>query len=297
MFTEPISTERLLLRGGERDTAGVTQLAIEHEGDAIGEVEVRFADAESQAEISFSIAPAAQRRRFAGEAVGAVVDALFAGTDINRIVAMVDDLNNAAMSVIEPLGFRFEGIARHVLRVDGEWVDRAMFALVRSDRELWLSRPRTPPERIEFVELVHENSRTYSLMATHRYQEEFVSPMRDSFRHALLPESVNGTRVVPWFRGIEADGVPVGFLMIAVATEAFPYPYVWRLLIDRVHQRRGIGRRVMATVIDDMRKQGHSRLDLSWGEGPGSPASFYRSLGFQPTGNLIDEEIEAVLKL
>ena len=53
----------------------------------------------------------------------------------------------------------------------------------------------------------------------------------------------------------------------------------------------------MAMVIDDMRNRGHSRLHLSWGEGPGSPASFYRSLGFQPTGNLIDHEIEAALNL
>lgn len=92
--------------------------------------------------------------------------------------------------------------------------------------------------------------------------------MRDSFRHALLPEAVNGTRVVPWFRGIEADGVPVGFIMIAVATEASPFPYLWRLLIDRVHQRRGIGKRVMAMLIDDQRKQGQSRLETSWLKDP-----------------------------
>ncbi len=145
--------------------------------------------------------------------------------------------------------------------------------------------------------MVHETARPYANLATHRFQEEFVAPMPASFRHALLPEEVNGARCVPWFRGIEADGVPVGFLMIAVVTDTFPYPYVWRLLIDRWHQRRGIGKRVMAMLIDDMRKQGNSRLDLSWGEGPGSPAAFYRSLGFVPTGNLIDHEIEAVLDL
>ena len=30
---------------------------------------------------------------------------------------------------------------------------------------------------------------------------------------------------------------------------------------------------------------------------PGTPEPFYRSLGFQPTGNLIDDEIEATLNL
>ncbi len=288
----PISTERLLLRG---ETAA--RIVIEHEGADIGEVEVRREKGATQAEINFSIVPSAQRRKFAGEAVGATVDALFANTGVNRVAAMVDDKNTPAMAVIEPLGFRFEGIIRQAARVDDHWVDRAQFAVVREDRAAWLSRSRTPPERIEFVELVHETVRAYANLTTHRFQEEFVAPMAASFRHALLPEAVNGTRAVPWFRGIEADGVPVGFLMIATATDAFPYPYVWRLLIDRLHQRRGIGKRVMATVINDMRAQGHSRLDLSWGEGPGSPAAFYRSLGFVPTGNMIDDEIEAVLNL
>jgi RimJ/RimL family protein N-acetyltransferase len=292
MLILPIETERLLLRG---ETAA--RIAIEHENEVVGEVEVRRGEAQSQSEISFTIVPEAQRRRFAGEAVGAVVDALFASTDVNRIVAMVDDQNLAAQSVIEPLGFRFEGIARQISRFDGQWVDRAQFAIVRDDRAAWLARSRTPPEHIEFIELVYETARPYAKLATHRFQEEFVAPMSATFLHALLPEAVNGTRVVPWFRGIEADGVPVGFLMIAVATDAFPYPYVWRLLIDRWHQRRGIGKRVMAMLIDEMRKQGNSRLDLSWGEGPGSPAAFYRSLGFVPTGNLIDHEIEAVLDL
>ncbi len=291
MSVLPISTERLLLHGDWN------QLTIENDGAVVGEAAVHFGGDPSQAEISFSIVASAQRRRFAPEAVGTVVHALFAHTGVDRIVAMMDDSNSPAMSVIEPLGFQFEGIVRHARLVDDEWVDRAQFALVRADRELWLARTRTPPQQIELVELVHENSRAYADLTTHRYQEEFVAPMAASFRHALLPEEVNGTRVVPWFRGIEADGVPVGFLMVAVATDDFPYPYVWRLLIDRWHQRRGIGKRVMAMLIDDMRAQGNSRLDLSWGEGPGSPAAFYRSLGFQPTGDKIDDEIEAVLNL
>ena len=288
----PITTERLLLRGEDAE-----RIVIEHDGEEIGEIELRCDEAKNEAEIAFSIVPSAQRRRFAGEAVGALIDSLFAAGELHRIVALLDDLDTASQSVIEPLGFRFEGIIRQATRVDGQWVDRAQFAVVREDRAAWVARSRTPPERIEFVELVHETARAYANLATHRFQEEFVAPMAASFRHALLPEAVNGTRAVPWFRGIEADGVPVGFLMIAVATDAFPYPYVWRLLIDRWHQRRGIGKRVMAMLINDMRAQGHSRLDLSWGEGPGSPAAFYRSLGFVPTGNLIDHEIEAVLNL
>ena len=53
----------------------------------------------------------------------------------------------------------------------------------------------------------------------------------------------------------------------------------------------------MAMLIEKLRAEGCSRVELSWGEGPGSPAAFYRSLGFQPTGNMIDHEIEAALNL
>ena len=32
-------------------------------------------------------------------------------------------------------------------------------------------------------------------------------------------------------------------VMLALVTDAHPKPYLWRLLVDRRHQRRGIGRR------------------------------------------------------
>ena len=179
----------------------------------------------------------------------------------------------------------------------GEWVDRVRFALLRDDRAAWVSRLRTPPERVELVELVDETARPYAELVTHRFQEEFVAPMSVTFRHALLPEAVDGARVVPWFRGIAADGVPVGFMMIAVATETFPDPYLWRFLIDRWHQRRGIGGRVMSMLIEQLRDEGHERLMTSWGRGPGNPEPFYRGIGFAPTGNMIDDEFEVALAL
>ena len=36
--------------------------------------------------------------------------------------------------------------------------------------------------------------------------------------------------------------------MLAVVTESFPEPYLWRLLIDRWHQGRGIGTRVISML-------------------------------------------------
>jgi RimJ/RimL family protein N-acetyltransferase len=279
------------------DPEGWTQVAIEHDGEVVGDLGVCLETSEHSAIIGYTIAPGAQHLGFAVEAAGATIDALFAGTDTWRIVATTDDANAASMRVIESLGFRFEGIARKAVLVRGEWVDDVRFAITRDDRAAWLSRVRTRPERVELVELVHETARPYAELRTHRFQEEFVAPMSDSFRHALLPEEVDGARAVPWFRGIAADGEAVGFVMLALVSETFPHPYLWRFLIDRWHQRRGIGGRVMSMLIEQLRDEGHERLMTSWGEGPGSPELFYRRIGFEPTGNMIDHEIEAALVL
>ncbi|MEP7112616.1 MAG: GNAT family N-acetyltransferase [Ilumatobacteraceae bacterium] len=279
------------------DPEGWTQVAIERDGEVVGDLGIRLETSAGSATLGYTIAPAAQHQGFAVEAAGAAIDAVFERTKTWRIVATADDANRASMRVIEPLGFRFEGVARKAALVRGAWVDDVQFAITRDDRAAWVSRVRTPPERVELVELVHETALPYAQLVTHHFQEYFVSPVAVTFRHALLPEEVDGARVVPWFRGITADGDPVGFLMLALATETFPDPYLWRLLIDRWHQRRGIGERVMSMLIEQLRDEGHERLMLSWGEGPGSPALFYRSIGFEPTGNMIDDEIEAALVL
>jgi RimJ/RimL family protein N-acetyltransferase len=279
------------------DPEGWTQVAIEHDGEVVGDLGVCLETSERGAMLGYTIAPSAQHRGFAGEAAGATVDALFARTDTWRIVATTDDANTASMRVIEPLGFRFEGIARQASLVRGNWVDEVLFAITRDDRAAWVSRLRTRPERVELVELVDETARPYADLRTHRFQEEFVAPMSASFLHALLPEEVDGFRALPWFRGIAADGEPVGFLMLALVNESFPHPYLWRFLIDRWHQRRGIGGRVMSMLIEQLREEGHERLMTSWSEGPGGPELFYRRIGFEPTGNMIDDEVEAALVL
>ena len=102
---------------------------------------------------------------------------------------------------------------------------------------------------------------------------------------------------MPWYRAVEADGELVGFVMCAEVTDAHREPYLWRLLVDRRHQRRGIGGRIISLVIDHAREQGATTLLTSWSEGPGSPEPFYRRLGFEPTGEIEDDEIVARLHL
>jgi RimJ/RimL family protein N-acetyltransferase len=69
---------------------------------------------------------------YAREAAAALIDAVFAQTDVHRIVASIDPANLASMRVLEHLGFRYEGTARDAEMVRGEWVDDMRFALLRS---------------------------------------------------------------------------------------------------------------------------------------------------------------------
>lgn len=55
------------------------------------------------------------------------------------------------------------------------------------------------------------------------------------------PPLEDGATVAPWHRAVVADGHLAGFVMIARSQPGSEEPWLWRLLVDRMHQRRGIG--------------------------------------------------------
>ena len=59
---------------------------------------------------------------------------------------------------------------------------------------------------------------------------------------------------------------------------------------------RGIGREVVARVVDIVRREGGTELLTSHVVGEGGPAGFYARLGFVPRGDL-DPEGEVILRL
>jgi diamine N-acetyltransferase len=122
-----------------------------------------------------------------------------------------------------------------------------------------------------------------------------VATVEQSFADALFAEPHEGKEVTPWLRAVRADGDLVGFVMVALI-DGRP-PYLWRLLVDRMHQRRGLGDRILDRLIEQCREWGAEQLYVSWGEGRGSPRPFYERRGFVPTGKIEDGETEAVLQL
>jgi RimJ/RimL family protein N-acetyltransferase len=273
------------------------QIAVEHEGELIGDVGVWRSRDGADAIIGYTLAPGHRGQGYAVEAVGAVVDILFA-LGVHRITATLDPANHPSAAVVERLGFRYEGRSVGAALVRGQWLDDDRYALLATDRAAWLGRRRDPPAEVALVEIDWHTAGAVSRLATHQSQRRFVATVADSYTDALWPEPDDaGEPVVPWIRAITADGELAGFVMVAEATATSPDPYLWRLLVDRRHQSRDVGRRAVMAVADRLRAEGHRRLFTSWVPGRGSPEGFYRLLGFVPTGEVEDGETVGVLDL
>lgn len=265
--------------------------------EIVGDLALRMRDRMRTAEIGYTLASEHWGRGYAVEAVAALVRYLFETAGVTRVFGMLAAENVASAMVLERTGFRFEGRTRGSYRLADQVLDDCIYGMVRTDYETWRDRSRATPGSVKLAAIDESNRWAVDALETHKTQERFVAPMGSSYADALFPRVVGGAPLAPWMRAIEADGRVVGFVMLALATCHHPEPYLWRLLIDRLHQRRGIGRRALDLVCVELRSMGAHTLVTSWGSGRGSPDPFYRSLGFEPTGDVVGGEIEARLQL
>ena len=104
---------------------------------------------------------------------------------------------------------------------------------------------------------------------------------------------------IAWPRAITADGTVVGFLMLEIDPEEGNgrNHWLWRLMVDRAHQRRGHGRAALRLAVEELRRIGATELWTSWVPGPDGPEGFYLRLGFVKTGEVDDGEDVARLDL
>lgn len=294
------SAEQLIASQATLDgptAGGWIQIAVTLDGRLAGDVAVGLDADGLVATLGYTLATAHQGRGVATEAVGAVVDRLFDDLGVHRIEASLDPANVASARLIERLGFEFEGTSVSAVRTGDSWADDTRYALTADAWAAWAARPQDPPGEVCFVVITAENARDVLRLATHPSQRRFVATVAESFADALIPEEVDGAPVVPWYRAVAADDALVGFVMLAERTVAHPEAYLWRLLIDRHHQRRGIGDRVIELLTDRLRADGHETLLVSWERGSGGPEPFYLARGFEPTGRIVEGEIEARLRL
>lgn len=141
---------------------------------------------------------------------------------------------------------------------------------------------------VELREVSKDDVRAICRLAVAPAQMSFVAPNAISFAEALFEPKA-------WYRGIFADGTPVGFAMLSIDRDAPEY-YLWRFMIDARYQGRGYGRAAIGQIVAFVRTLPAAReLLVSWVPADGGPEPFYRGLGFVPTGEM--EGIEVVARL
>ncbi len=295
---EEVITEVLALEGqpvdGQWFMATVVEAATD---DVVGDLVLHPTNELRTAEVGYSLSTRHWGKGYATEALEAFVAWILEALPVTRVAGMLHPDNRASAMVLERTGFVFEGHTRLSFWLGDDNSDDWIYGMTRAEWQAWRGRPRTPPRDVHLAPVTWANKAAVLALRTHHSQRAFVAPMLDSFADALLPDVVDGAPLVPWLRAIEADDVTVGFTMLALPTPHHPEPYLWRLLIDRMHQRRGIASRVLALIADECRAMGSSTLLVSWAEGKGSPRPFYLAHGFEPTGRIVEGETEARLQL
>jgi diamine N-acetyltransferase len=124
-------------------------------------------------------------------------------------------------------------------------------------------------------------------------QDRFVATNAWSLAQAVAEASI------AWPRAIVADGQVVGFLMLEIdphEEDGRPF-WLWRLMIGAAWQRRGYGTAALRLALDEVRGRGGTEIYTSWVPDTDGPGPFYERLGFEPTGEIDDDEVVARLRL
>ena len=262
--------------------------------EPVGDVALHLSWEGRSAEIGYTLAREHWGKGYAAEASAALAQYLFEVRGVTRVFGTLHPENIASAMVLERIGMLFEGHTRSSYWVGEENSDDWIYGMTRPDWEAWRNRTRTVPSEVRLVEIDATNLNQVTALRTHRSQESMVAPVVRSLAQALVPSfGRDGRALVPWFRAIEADGAIVGFVMVALNTADRPDPYLWRLLIDRMHQRRGVASLALDLVEEEMRQRGAAGIFVSYAEGKGAPGPFYNARGYVPTGEKAHGEVMA----
>ena len=143
--------------------------------------------------------------------------------------------------------------------------------------------------------LTDDNREAVEALRVSPAQHQFVSDVKDSLAEAAAEP---GAHAIYW--AVYAGETPVGFVMIADEVDSPEYipHYLWKLLIDERHQRRGYGTATLDLIVEYFRgRPGVEVLSTSAGQGEGSPIPFYRGYGFEDTGQIVFDEVLLRLRL
>jgi ribosomal-protein-alanine N-acetyltransferase len=124
---------RALLRHAR--TGASLPFAIEVDGQLVGQLNVSSitAGSLSSATIGYWVAERFAGRGVTPTAVALVTDLLFIGMGVHRVEICIRPENAPSLRIVEKLGYRYEGLRRRYIHIDGGWRDHFAFALTVED--------------------------------------------------------------------------------------------------------------------------------------------------------------------
>lgn len=105
-------------------------------GECIGQIAYFLVDSKNHfAEIEYCIGSKFQCRGYATEATKAVIDFGFNEMNLHKVQICTKTINIPSKRVIEKCGFTYEGTLRDYFCMNGEYVGRLYFSILRSEYE------------------------------------------------------------------------------------------------------------------------------------------------------------------
>ena len=87
----------------------------------------------SSATLGYWVVESAAGKGITTRAVAMVTDFLFFERGLHRMEICIKPENTASLRIVAKLGFRYEGLRRRYIHINGRWADHFCFALVSEE--------------------------------------------------------------------------------------------------------------------------------------------------------------------
>ncbi|WP_394204039.1 GNAT family N-acetyltransferase [Shewanella waksmanii] len=87
-----------------------------------------------QVEVGYMLVSSAHGQGYASESLEAVIDWACLQFDVHKFVGVCAKDNLASGRVLEKCGFQLEGILRHNMKIDSQWIDDSYYGLLAAER-------------------------------------------------------------------------------------------------------------------------------------------------------------------
>ena len=144
LYSEPVYTTKEAVKGlldkyiGSYERPDYYRWAITEKGsdECIGQIAFFLVDSKNHfAEIEYCVGSAFQCRGYATEATKALIAYGFDRINLHKVQICTKTINAPSKRVIEKCGFTYEGTLRDYFCMDGVYVGRLYFSILRSEYE------------------------------------------------------------------------------------------------------------------------------------------------------------------